>query len=337
MFIFEVSRSNDGIPIFFDAGTGDRWCGTVTPGTGGTPGPVRILRDSNCGSSRRARRLNVVVHELAHVAGWNTQHGPPIAGTAASVTAGHCTTFLPRESPLVEENPVPGTVCHHDVEPIFRARLDGGWAPEEALFQAPLLVDAVTVPAAITGLVAGTTTPLTVTHWQSSPDGGLVPQDNASVVWSSRHPTVAAVDAPGTIRGVAAGSALLRLQASPAAVPTGYALWRPFRDLGDSVAVTVVAGATRIELDQVPVTTLGMHTLTFHGPGTPGPLVWTIDDSRTTRIIPDTTYETNGWQLSVFIGPGSYRLRVSAGGIIHDFPVCTGLNVVAGCLPPEEE
>lgn len=353
--MFLLARSSSGIPVNFDAGGGNLWCGTVTPGSGGTVGPVAIKHDNNCGSSRRAPRQNIVTHELAHVVGWNTGHGPDFA-KAGPLTAGLCTTFLPTDSVLLAENPVPGSVCYHEVEPIFRARMDGGWAPDSVIFAQPLLVGVVTSPGSISGLVAGDTALLNVTHWRSMPGAGTVARDNATVLWSSKNTLIAQVPTNGKVFGVAVGTTKVRLRGLQTSVPSGYQLWRPFRDVGDSVAVSVVAPppiSPHILLDEIPVYNEGWHTFTFVGNGTPGTLHWAIDDSRTTTIIPDTAFTTSAWTAIVWIAAGSYNLRVSAGGVTQDFPVCTygsealwapnpgkgppTTEAVEGCPPPESE
>jgi hypothetical protein len=331
--MFWLARSSSGVPVSFDAGGGNLWCGTVTPGSGGTVGPVAIKHDNNCGEIRRAPRQNIVTHELSHVVGWNPGHGPGVA-KIAPLTAGLCTTFLPSQSPLKDEDPVPGSVCYHEVEPIFRARMDGGWAPDDLLFAQPLLVGVVTNPGLISGLASGDTANLNVTHWRSMPGGGFVARSNTSVLWSSKNTSIAQVPTNGKVVGVAVGTTKVRLRGLQSSVPSGYQLWRPFRDVGDSVAVSVVAPppiSPHILLDEVPVYNEGWHTFTYVGNGSPGSLGWTIDDSRTTTINPDMTFTTSGWTTDVWISGGSYTLRVMAGNVIQDFPVCTyGSESLAG-------
>ena len=349
--MFWFVRSSGGIPINFDAGGGDSWCGTVGQGSGGTVGPVTIKHGSNCNNDRRAPRQDIVTHELAHVAGWNQGHGPKFA-KEGPLTAGLCTTFLPLDTTAFPA--VPGSVCHHEVEPIFRGRMAGGWPIDSLLLSQPIVVGVTTTPLTLTGLVAGDTANLTVTHWRHMPGFGQISRGNSSVLWSSVNTSVATIAGIGKVRGVAAGTTKIRLRGQQSSVPSGFQLWRPFRDIGDSVAVTVVAPppiTPQILLDEVPIHTPGWHTLTFVGPGSPGPLTWAIDDSRTTTINPDAVHHTPGWSLGVYVEAGSYTLRVTAGGVTQDFPVCTaggggsldgrtaggGTEAVEGCPPPEAE
>jgi hypothetical protein len=350
--MFKLGRTTSGIPVNFQSGSGELWCGSVASGSGGTVGTVSIKHDANCGSDRRAPRQNIVTHELAHVVGWNGGHGPDFA-KSGPLTAGLCTTFLPTDTILLVENPVPGSVCYHEVEPIFRARMDGGWAPDSLLLAQPLLVGVVTSPGIISGLVAGDTAELNVTHWRSMPGGGPVSRGNSSVDWSSKNTSIAQIPTNGKVLGVAAGTTSVRLRGLQAAVPSGYQLWRPFRDVGDSVKTFVAPPppiAPHILLDEVPVYNAGWHTFTYVREGTPGTLYWAIDDSRTTTVNPDAYYTSPGWTLSVYIEPGSYTLTVSAWGVQQTFPVCTygseqlrapgggkappTTDAVEGCPPP---
>ncbi|MDX2206207.1 MAG: hypothetical protein SFU57_01060 [Gemmatimonadales bacterium] len=336
-----------GIRVHIEGGTGDLWCGRTFGKSGGIDS-VLIRRDQNCGGSRRASRQTILTHELAHVLGWNTGHGPEFA-KFSPLTAGICTTFLPRDSAIMAETPVAGSVCHAEVEALFRARLGGGWLPDTVLLASQILTHTDASPRTVTGLATGDTATVAVTRWFSAPNGVTVTNGVGSLAWSSDNSNIAAIVAPGRIRGQSGGTTKIRMRGLSSFAPPGFQLWWPFRHLGDSITVTITAPATNILLDEVPVWTAGYHSLTFVSGGTPGQLVWTIDDSRTTTLSPDTTFTTPGWTAMVHIGAGSYTLTVTAGGIVRQFPVCTasssqaamasvpslpGTDAVANCPPP---
>lgn len=178
--------------------------------------------------------------------------------------------------------------------------------------------------------------------------GGVVAGTENNYVWTTTNGSVATV-AGGVVTAIAPGTATIR-----ARPPTSgsYLFAHPFRTNGRTSTITVPTPpppSPHILLDEVPVWAEGYHTFTYVGSGNPGQLSWAIDDSRTTTVNPDTTFTTPGWAASVYIGAGSYTLRVYVGGVIQDFPVCTGSSnpnvsgdkgtvgteAVENCPPPE--
>lgn len=108
--------------------------------------------------------------------------------------------------------------------------------------------------------------------------------------------------------------------------------------------------------DEVPVVTEGYHVFTAHI-GTPSSMIhWSVDDSRTLFVDPDTTFTTWGQQVTLFVSAGSYTLTFRVGQATpiyqQEIPVCTGSGGVmlldpkgppggttqatGNCPPPED-
>ena len=154
----------------------------------------------------------------------------------------------------------------------------------------------------------------------------------------------------GQQAGVGQGPTTIRLSGLNGSLPAGYQFWTPFKSRGDSVTVTVTAPPPDILLDEVPIWTPGWHQWTYVGPGTPGPTTWSVDDSRTLHVSPDTVFTSSGWTTQFYVDAGSYTVYIGANGVVREIPVCTAsgealmsqagksgsgsTNAVENCPPP---
>jgi hypothetical protein len=255
-------------------------------------------------------------------------------GTGA---ASHCVMNLP------EDLSINSTICVHEIEGVLAGF---NLVPYDfsSFFSTPFVVGAN--PLQSRTLQIGDTTTLAPGALRLEL-GGVVPGTEGAYSWTTSNSQVASVSSSGFVTAVGSGSATIRATPNPG---SGYLRAHPFRTVGQTATITVPPPPPQILLDEVPVYNAGWHTLTYVRDTIPGTLYWTIDDSRTTTVDPDSYYTTAGWTLSIYIEPGSYTLTVSAWGVQQTFPVCTygseqlrapgggkappTTDAVEGCPPP---
>ena len=335
----------NGVPVTIP-GSADAYCGETTVGDSGRVGEVIIYADvgENCNTKKTGTLSAVIRHELAHVLGWNKSHGGASART--SVTE-DCVTFLPSKDSVavMSEN-----VCLHDVEALFRARASGsGWAHSGAYFTSPILwttnaPDNTNIPASSSAQIA-------MTQFVPLP-GTAVSRSHSHLDWVEST-SLFSVDGSGNVTtGSLLGSAKLFLKAD-ASPPSGYLIWTPFKDNGDSVTVTVVSSGPflvdSLIADQQPVIYGGMRTFTMFTSNQPSGSVssqWWVDDPRTPGVYPDTIFTKSGLQASFLVDADYFGLeifvRAYVGGVGSGvdssgffFPVCGSQDAFAEC--PEDQ
>jgi hypothetical protein len=196
--------------------------------------------------------------------------------------------------------------------------------------------------------------------------GGHIPvakPTSGAVTFDSRSPSVLAHVGNGWFKGLLAGASGY-VAAKPSGSPSADTRWwLPFKERGDSTQLSVTTPPPPppppfvVTSDQTPVTTPGYHTFTAHIGTSSSTIYWSIDDSRTTTISPDTAFQTLGQTANVWVEGGSYTLTFRVGlsdppWQQQDIPVCTEpgeafnnamrevkkgdptQNAVGGCPPP---
>lgn len=358
---FSLAAGGGGTKVRLDAtsSTGE-YCGKTE-----NVSEVRIFPASstNCASSETGSLLAVVTHELGHVLGWNGGHGPPFAALSSVTGAqtGRCTMFIRPGFP------VSANVCHHDAEPLFRARLAGGWSVgDDTLFAEELLVGTDAPDAELT-VEVGESMAVVLSGWRRSPSFGLLTRSASDLSWSSNTTAVATVSSSGKIFGVSPGTAKVFMRA-PASV-AGFGVWTPFKDVGDSVLVRVIQPpppSYTLRVDSVrvliggslfsapPLTSAGSYEARafVSGAQTPIALVWEVVDSRapsdTTGIemAPTLGYgfslsPGDSYSLTFKVTPlyGSAPNRIAGSYLVESVTICVpagsgggeGTNAVQGC------
>jgi hypothetical protein len=337
-----------GTAVNIPSGTG-QFCGGVNPGTGGVTGALNVYLSSHpdCTTRKTGGLTAVLTHELSHVLGWNSGHGGDSAVTSLTE---NCTTFNVK---FGTPAPINESVCLHDVEALFRAHASGsGWPHSFTYFQSPILW--TTNAPASTSIPVSSSAQVAMTQFVPLP-GTAVSRSHSHLSWVEST-ALFSVDGSGNVTtGSTLGSAKLYLKAT-SSPPSGYLIWTPFKDKGDSVTVTVVsAGPFLLDsliADQQPVIYGGTRTFTAYFTNQPsGSLVteWQIDDPRTPSINPDiTTYSGGGPATMVQVDAGYYglevRVRGRVGGTTYAnggtwstfyFPVCGSEEAFAEC-PTEQ-
>lgn len=156
------------------------------------------------------------------------------------------------------------------------------------------------------------------------------PASGSSVTWFTRNTSVVQHHGSGWFVGGSIGTTWIGARASGTpSVATRW--WYPLVQRGDSVQLTVQTPPNLpyvVTSDETPIWTAGYHQFTAHVGTSGSTIAWTIDDSRTLYINPDTSFTTVGQVATLYVAPGSYTLRfgVSAGSggySYQDIPVCT--------------
>jgi len=293
-------------------GSGSSFCGETSVDGNGRPTVVVISEASlsACNNKNTGSLTAAITHELAHVLGYGTGHGGSDA-RGASFTL-NCATFLPK---IGEGRFIPSGICHHEVEPIFRAyALE---TLESDFYSRPMIVGTDVNPIYIDSLAPSTTVQLSLSGWRTNDPG----TSNPSRSWSdhnvsSSHSTRASVNSAGLVTGVGAGTAFVRVVPT-AAAPSGFTMWSPFRVIGDSVEVRVKPPTalplqvTAITFTESPVVTAGGHTATavLSDPGAQGTVSWKMVSSLATG---DTTFSTGPTMSFSVPGAASYQLTFIA-------------------------
>ena len=289
--------------------SGSAYCGGTVPGSGGYVGGVHVWvsTDGNCTGKKSGDLQAVLTHELAHVLGWNSSHGG-LPGSRTSITQ-NCTTFLPGTS---SGDPISANVCLHDVEALFLAKASGsGWTHDADYFTSPILwttnaPDNTNIPASGSAQIA-------MTQFVPLP-GTAANRSHTHLTWNEST-SLFSVDGSGNVTtGATLGSAKLFLKAT-SSPPSGYLIWTPFKDKGDSVTVTVVsAGPFLVDsliADQQPVIYGGSRTFTAHFSNQPAGTLyteWEVDDPRTVGL--DTTFTKTGASATFLVDAGEYGLEI---------------------------
>jgi len=312
-------------------GTGPYFCGIWQNG----PRVLHVLTGDDCDNFDNKDVLaRLLRHEVGHAVGWTGLSTDKVIFDTDA--ADHCVMNLPDDGSINEQ------ICAHEIEGALAAY---GLVSYNAstFFSTPFVVSSQLALHSQT-VPIGQTVTLSPGPWRLE-RGGFVAGTENSYQWTTSNASVATV-AGGVVTAQAAGTATITARPTSSG---SYLFAHPFPTTGRTATITVPQPSPQILLDEVPVYTATYHTFTYQGPGGPGALAWSIDDSRTTLINPDTTFTTPGWTASVYIDAGSYTLRVSAGGVTQDFPVCTygsslrggtggkggaGTNAVEGCPPP---
>lgn len=359
--MLQLQEGGAGTKVRLDAlSSTDEYCGKTA-----NVSEVRIFPASapDCASSETGSLLAVVTHELGHVLGWNGGHGPPFAALSSVTGAqtGRCTMFIRPGFPLS------ANVCHHDVEPIIRARLGGGWLQgDSALFAEELLVSTDAPETELT-LEVGESLAVVLSGWRQSPSFGLLTRSASDLDWSSNTTAVATVSSSGKIFGVSPGTAKVFMRA-PASV-AGFEVWTPFKDVGDSVLVRVIQPpppSYALRADSVRVLTGGSLFLAppltspgsyearafVSGAQTPVALIWEVVDSRAPsdtagiEMVPTWGYgfslsPGDSYSLTFKVTPlyGSGPNRVAGSYLVETVTICVpvgsgggeGTNAVQGC------
>jgi hypothetical protein len=334
-----------GTTVNIPSGTG-QFCGGVNPGTGGVTGALNVYLSSHpdCTTRKTGGLTAVLTHELSHILGWNSGHGGDSAVTSLTE---NCTTFNVK---FGTPAPINESVCLHDVEALFRAHASGsGWSYSYTYFQSPILwttnaPDNTNIPASSSAQIA-------MTQFVPLP-GTAANRSHTHLTWSEST-SLFSVDGSGNVTtGSPLGSAKLFLKAT-SSPPSGYLIWTPFKDKGDSVTVTVVsAGPFLVDsliADQQPVIYGGMRTFTMFTSNQPSGSVssqWWVDDPRTPGVYPDTIFTKSGLQASFLVDADYFGLeifvRAYVGGVGSGvdssgffFPVCGSQDAFAEC--PEDQ
>jgi hypothetical protein len=334
-----------GIPVTIPS-SDTAYCGGTVPGDSGRVGAVIIYRASSgsCSSKKTGQLQPVLRHELAHVLGWNSAHGG-LPGSRTSTTE-NCVTFLPAKESAEE---MTANVCYHDVEALFRAKAsESGWTYDEDYFTSPILW--TTNAPSSESVPATTSEQISMSQWYASPSGQQS-RSHSHLTWAESSPLFS-VDGTGTvIAGSTEGSGMLYLKAT-STPPSGYLIWSPFKDRGDSVTIVVTEAPPpppflidSVTADQQPVIHGGMRTFTVHvsnPPGSPVTTTWWVDDPRTTGVTPDTTFSKSTTWAEFAVGEGEYGLEIrvrawvgatgsGVGPSTFFFPVCPGGESFAEC------
>lgn len=338
--------SSGGIPVTIPSAD-TAYCGATTPGTGGRVGQVIIYGASsgNCNTKKTGELQPVLRHELAHVLGWNSAHGG-LPGSRTSITA-NCVTFLPAKD---SEDEMTSNVCFHDVEALFRAKASGsGWTHDEDYFTSPILW--TTNAPTSESIPATTSEQIAMSQWFAKPSG-TQNRSHSHLTWSESS-ALFSVNGTGTVTaGSTEGSGMLYLKAT-STPPSGYLIWSPFKDCGDSVTIVVTEAPPpppflldSLIADQQPVIYGGSRTFTAYFSNQPtGSLSteWWVDDPRTTGVVPDTTFTKSGAQATFFVDGGEYGLEIRVRGKVGSvysgagiwstffFPVCGTEEAFAEC------
>lgn len=303
---------------------------------------------TQCSGAKSADLTTVITHELSHVLGWNSAHGG-YPGSLTSLTQ-DCATFT---ADPADSGPLSGNVCLHDVEALFRARLNSnGWPYDPDYFSTPILW--TTNAPAHDSIPASSVAQIPMTQWVPLP-GTPVNRSHSHLTWTEST-ALFSVDGSGNVTtGATLGSAKLFLKAT-STPPSGYLVWTPFKEKGDSVTVTVITPPPHpdfyvdsLTAYQQPVIYGGMRTFTVHFDNLQwGPLTteWWVDDPRTTGTVPDTTFTKSGASATFLVDGGEYGLEIRVRGKVGSvysmggtwstffFPVCGTEESFAEC-PPE--
>lgn len=337
-----------GTDVNIPSGSGP-FCGGVSPGGSGVTGPLNVWpsSDINCSNKKTGSLTAVLTHELSHILGWNSGHG---GDSAAAVLTENCTTFNVK---FGTPDPINASVCLHDVEALFRAHSSGsGWPHAWTYFRSPILW--TTNAPDHDSIPVNSSAQIPMTQWVPLP-GTPVNRSHSHLTWTEST-ALFSVDGSGNVTtGGTLGSAKLFLKAT-STPPSGYLVWTPFKEKGDSVTVTVITPPTHpdfyvdsLTADQQPVIYGGMRTFTVHFDNLQwGPLTteWWVDDPRTTGTVPDTTFTKSGASATFLVDGGEYGLEIRVRGKVGSvysmggtwstffFPVCGTEESFAEC-PPE--
>ena len=306
---------------------------------------MQVLSNADCSGYTNSGPLSILLlHEVGHAVGWTAPSvHKSIFGTSA---ADHCVMHLPSDGSLNTQ------ICAHEIEGALAAYGLVSYNVN-TFFSTPFVVGTANALAA-QNLLVGDTVYLSPGNWQLEGENGFVPGSSGNYNWSTTASAVATVSG-GAVIAVSPGTATIR--ATPAS-SSSYLFSHPFRTTGRAATVTVSSPPPPpppppgIYLDQVPVWTPGYHTLTYVASGGSSSTSWSIDDSRTTSINPDTTFSTPGRTATIYIDAGSYTLTVKVGSRTQDFPVCTTgaalvdsetlggddeTSAVENCPPPDDD
>jgi len=345
--------SSGGIPVYFSSSTatiGTDFCGLTPLTTTGSAVAIYTYKGATaaCLNFQRGTLTQVLVHELSHVLGLNSQHGGVAAQTSLLTGGGRCASYI---TPGSGDGSLSNTVCHHEVETIIRARNGTGYVYDQTLYTSSLAFGTNVTPRE-TSIDAGSAASFTVSSWSLKPSGSVA-RTATSVTWTPVIPGRVSIPSDGVVKGESAGvgrpATTVRLTGRAGSLPAGHQFWTPFRDRGDSVKVTVTAPVPPppqpFKVDSIwsansPITTPGWNTIfasVASAPGTPVAIRWIVIDSRTPSVA-DTLY-TYGLQMDVFASAGSYtiafRARPQYGSTFgieyfQDIPVCTGDALLGG-------
>ncbi len=340
---FAVSTSSGDVELTVDGSGGtNEWCGEFD---GDSLGWIEIHGVSTCdnGASLGTQRA-AFLQESAGILGWyDGLENTPDAFEPGMTT--NCALYLGKVAPKV----INDQVCVHEAEGVILA-----YRNLENTVSDPLDFwrDSVYMHAKIQGatdsiFVGDTITIVADTFYSGGFGGGGAPAlvapgghipiakpTNGQVSYSSNNDGVLHRLTGGTFVAQAVGSAYLR--ARPSTSPSTRTRWYlPFKERGDSIERQVFAAPSPpsepyvVTSDETPIWNAGYHEFTAHI-GTPGAMVyWTVDDSRTLSINPDTSFTTVGQVAGLSVAAGSYTLRFGVslnpgGGYgYQDIPVCT--------------
>ncbi len=315
--------------------------------------------------------------ELVGIIGWgeNVEQAPDRFQQGLTT---HCVAHLSKNPRVIN-----GQVCVHEAEGVVLA-----YRNLESLVTDPdnFWRDSVYMHARVKGPVGTITVGDTIavladTFYSGGFGSGGIPAQmaasghipiakptNGQVLYSSNNTPVLAQVSGGLFRAVTAGSAFVR--ARPSSGPSTLTRWwLPFKERGDSIALTVAAAPPPppppfvVTTPQTPIITSGNHTFTSHLAGPSTTVYWQVDDSRTIGTDPDTVFTTIGSNSAVLpVSAGSYTLRFRVSLMpnpqypyswqIQDIPVCTtdvpalhsgdksgggSTEAVENCPPPGEQ
>ncbi len=324
-----AASQGGGVVTVTVTGTGSAYCGVTDVDGNSRPTIVTIIpaTSSSCNNLNRGSLVNAIKHELAHVLGYSNVHagGPRDAQYPFTL---NCVTFLPKAA---EGNFIPEGICHHEVEPIFRAY--AGTNLDAFFFNQPLIIGTDVYPTLVDSLAPQNTVQLSLSAWRTDDPSAA----NLSKGWGDHYvvssdASRATVTSTGLVTGVATGTAMIRLLPS-SGTPSGFTMWTPFLELGDSVIVAVKVPTplplqvTSITFSESPVVTPGGHTATaaLSDPAAPGPVSWQIISS----LTPNQTTLATGPSVS-FSVPASASYRLTFIASVNGFDtteylfVCTG-------------
>lgn len=345
--------SSGGIPVYFSSSTatnGTDFCGLTPPTTTGSADAMYTYKGATtaCQNFQRGTLTQVLVHELSHVLGLNSQHGGPASRNSTLTGGVNCASYLPVGS---GDGNLGGTVCHHEVETIIRARNGSGYDYDQTLYTSPLAFGTNVTPRE-TLVDSGSTVSFAVSSWSLQPSGSVA-RTVTSVTWTPVIPGRVSIPSDGVVKGEPAGigqpATTVRLTGRSGSLPSGNQFWTPFKNRGDSVKVTVTVPpppppppfkVDSIWAAQTPITSVGwttIHASVASPPGTPVAIRWIVIDSRTPRVADTNFYY--GLQRDVYTSVGSYTLAIRARpqygstfGLeyFQDIPVCTGEELMGG-------
>lgn len=323
------AQSTGGVVTVTVSGSGPEFCGTTEVDGTVRPTIVTISSSSSsaCVNKNRGSLVAAIKHELAHVLGYDQTHagGPRDAQYPFTL---NCVTFLPK---AFEGNFIPEGICHHEVEPIFRAY--AGTVLEASFFNQPLIIGTDVYPTLVDSIAPQNTVQLSLSAWRTD-DPSIA---NLSKGWGdhsvgSSDASRASVSSAGLVTGVAAGTAMIRLLPSTG-TPTGFSMWTPFLERGDSVIVKVKPPTplplqvVAITFTESPVVTPGGHTATavLSDPSATDTVHWQIISS----LTPNQTTLATGPSVSFSVpASASYRLTfiasVNGFDTLQYLYVCTG-------------